>query len=67
MLEKLHQTTVKNGLLISYEKTQVNNVAIDWHTKYGVVKKVNKLNHLGEWIQRNGLDNEANKTQEQNT
>lgn len=65
MLEKLHEVAEKTGLRVSYEKTEYIEYKHDkekhLETRYGDIKRADKFKYLGEWIQPNGLDKEANK------
>lgn len=65
MIEKLHEIADNTGLRISYEKTEYmeyrHNKEKHLETKYGKIKRSDKFKYLGEWIQPNGLDKEANK------
>ncbi|XP_025830255.1 uncharacterized protein LOC112905593 [Agrilus planipennis] len=60
----LKETAERAGLLISFEKTEyMTNVEQGpkfLETIYGKIKKVAKFKYLGEIIQSNGLDKEAN-------
>uniref|UniRef100_A0A8D8ZXX3 Reverse transcriptase domain-containing protein n=1 Tax=Cacopsylla melanoneura TaxID=428564 RepID=A0A8D8ZXX3_9HEMI len=61
----LKTTAEKTGLLISFEKTEymtnIKDAPHYLHTNHGEIKKVDKFKYLGEIIQKNGLEKEANK------
>ena len=62
-LELLHEISAKTGLQISYEKTQFmerKKSIQSMHTKYGVVKRVEKFKYLGEYIQIGGSNKASN-------
>ena len=62
-LELLHEISAKTGLQISYEKTQFmerKKSIQSMHTKYGVVKRVEKFKYLGEFIQIGGSNKASN-------
>lgn len=65
MLDTLHEIAEKTGLKVSYEKTEYmeyrHHEERHMKVEHGTVKRTDKFKYLGEWIQPNGLDKEANK------
>lgn len=63
-IEKLHEIATKTGLQISYEKTQYMekqmNGTANIKTKYGIIDRTKTFKYLGEIIQVNGANKEAN-------
>ncbi|KAI5734809.1 hypothetical protein M8J77_010675 [Diaphorina citri] len=64
-INNLKEIAEKTGLQISFEKTEyitdVEKAPKQIKTKYGQINRVAKFKYLGEIIQPNGLDKEANK------
>ncbi|KAL1451182.1 hypothetical protein WDU94_003467 [Cyamophila willieti] len=64
-INNLKEVAEKAGLEISFEKTEyitdVDQAPKQMKTKYGKINRVPRFNYLGEIIQPNGLDKEANK------
>uniref|UniRef100_A0A8D8RIQ9 Craniofacial development protein 2 n=2 Tax=Cacopsylla melanoneura TaxID=428564 RepID=A0A8D8RIQ9_9HEMI len=64
-INNLKEVAEKAGLQISFEKTEyiadVIQAPKQMKTKYGKINRVPKFKYLGEIIQPNGLDKEANK------
>ncbi|KAI5720012.1 hypothetical protein M8J77_000651 [Diaphorina citri] len=63
-IEILKEIAEKTGLQISFEKTEfittIKRAPKQMKTKYGVINKVEKFKYLGEIIQANAMDKEAN-------